>query len=72
MEDTLRIRTYIEERHPRSAVLAGGGFIGLELAENLRELGMDVTIVQKPMHLMTPFDADMAALIHGEMRRHGV
>lgn len=72
VEDTLRIRAYIEEHHPRSAVLAGGGFIGLELAENLRELGMDVTIVQKPMHLMTPFDADMAALIHGEMRRHGV
>ena len=72
VEDTLHIRAYIEEHHPRSAVLAGGGFIGLELAENLRELGMDVTIVQKPMHLMTPFDADMAALIHGEMRRHGV
>ena len=72
VEDTLRIRAYIEEHHPRSAVLAGGGFIGLELAENLRELGMDVTIVQKPLHLMTPFDADMAALIHGEMRRHGV
>ena len=72
VEDTLRIRAYIDEHHPRSAVLAGGGFIGLELAENLRELGMDVTIVQKPMHLMTPFDADMAALIHGEMRRHGV
>ena len=72
VEDTLRIRAYIDEHHPRCAVLAGGGFIGLELAENLRELGMDVTIVQKPMHLMTPFDADMAALIHGEMRRHGV
>ena len=72
VEDTLRIRAYIDEHHPRSAVLAGGGFIGLELAENLRELGMDVTIVQKPMHLMTPFDADMASLIHGEMRRHGV
>ena len=72
VEDTLRIRAYIDEHHPRSAVLAGGGFIGLELAENLRELGMDVTIVQKPMHLMTPFDADMAALIHGEMRQHGV
>ena len=72
VEDTLRIRAYIDEHHPRSAVLAGGGFIGLELAENLRELGIDVTIVQKPMHLMTPFDADMAALIHGEMRQHGV
>ena len=72
VEDTLRIKKYIEEQQPKSAVLAGGGFIGLELAENLRELGLDVTIVQRPKQLMSPFDADMAALIHGEMRRHGV
>ena len=72
VEDTFRIKQYIEDNHPRSAVLAGGGFIGLELAENLRELGMDVTIVQRPKQLMNPFDPDMAAFIHGEMRRHGV
>ena len=72
VEDTLRIRAFIDENKPRSAVLAGGGFISLELAENLRELGMDVTIVQRPKQLMNPFDADMAAFIHGEMRRHGV
>ena len=72
VEDTFRIKAYIDAHRPRSAVLAGGGFIGLELAENLRELGMDVTIVQRPRHLMTPFDGDMAALIHGEMRRNGV
>lgn len=72
VEDTLRIRTYIDKHNPRSAILAGGGFIGLELAENLREIGMDVTIVQRPRQLMNPFDADMASMIHGEMRRHGV
>ena len=72
VEDTFRIKAYINEHHPKSAVLAGGGFIGLELAENLRELGMDVTIVQRPRQLMNPFDPDMAALIHGEMRRNGV
>ena len=72
VEDTFRIKEYIVNHKPKSAVLAGGGFIGLELAENLRELGMDVTIVQRPKQLMSPFDADMAALIHGEMRRHGV
>ena len=72
VEDTFRIKEYIRARRPRSAVLAGGGFIGLELAENLRELGMDVTIVQRPKQLMNPFDADMAAFIHGEMRRNGV
>lgn len=72
VEDTFRIKAYINEHHPKSAVLAGGGFIGLELAENLRELGMEVTIVQRPRQLMNPFDPDMAALIHGEMRRNGV
>lgn len=72
VEDTFRIKEYINSHQPRSAVLAGGGFIGLELAENLRELGMDVTIVQRPKQLMNPFDLDMAAFIHAEMRSHGV
>lgn len=72
VEDTFKIRDFIDENHPKSAVLAGGGFISLELAENLRELGMDVTVVQRPRQLMNPFDPDMAALIHNEMRAHGV
>ncbi len=72
VEDTFRIKDYINARHPRSAVLAGGGFIGLELAENLRELGMEVTIVQRPKQLMNPFDPDMAAFIHSEVRSHGI
>nr|WP_325185400.1 FAD-dependent oxidoreductase [uncultured Oscillibacter sp.] len=72
VEDTLRIKDYIDAHHPASAVLAGGGFISLEVAENLRELGMEVTIVQRPKQLMNPFDADMAAFIHGEMRQGGV
>lgn len=72
VEDTLRIKEYINQNHPKSVVLAGGGFIGLELAENLRELGMNVTIVQRPKQLMNPFDADMASFIHNEMRKHKV
>ena len=72
VEDTFRIKNYIQTHHPRSAVLAGGGFISLELAENLRKLGMEVTIVQRPRQLMNPFDPDMAAFIHGEARRHGI
>lgn len=72
VEDTLRIRDYLDHHHLKSAVLAGGGFISLEVAENLRKLGMDVTIVQRPKQLMNPFDRDMASFIHSEMRRHGV
>lgn len=72
VEDTLRIKDYINKNQPKSVILAGGGFISLELAENLRELGMEVTIVQRPRQLMKPFDPDMASFIHGEMRRHGI
>lgn len=72
VEDTFRMKEYINNNHPQSVVLAGGGFIGLELSENLRELGMDVTIVQRPGQLMNPFDADMASFIHNEVRRNGV
>jgi len=72
VEDTLLIKDYIRKNNPKSVILAGGGFIGLELAENLRKLGMDVTIVQRPKQLMNPYDSDMAAFIHAEVRRHGI
>lgn len=72
VEDTFRIRSFAEEKRPRSAVLAGGGFISLELAENLRRMGMEVTIVQKLDHLLNPLDYDMASFLHGKMRSMGV
>ena len=72
VEDTFRIKDYINTHRPGSAVLAGGGFIGLELAESLRELGLEVTIVQRPRQVMNPLDPDMAAFLHGELRAHGV
>ena len=72
VEDTLRIKEFVDQNKPKSAVMVGGGFIGLEVAENLRERGLEVTIVQRPKQLMNPFDADMAAFIHAEVRKHGV
>ena len=72
VEDTLRIREFVERHHPKSVALAGGGFISLELAENLRELGMEVTMIQRPKQLMNPFDPDMASFIHAKMRERGV
>ncbi len=72
VEDTLKIKKWIDKNHPESAVIAGGGFIGLEVAENLKELGIDVTIVQGHNQLMTPFDSDMAAFIHAEVRNQKV
>ena len=64
VEDTFRIREHIEKNNPKSAVLAGGGFISLELAENLRDMGMDVTIVQTPCQHQT---ASSAALASGQL-----
>ena len=72
VEDTFRIKSYINQHKPQRAVLAGGGFISLELAENLRELGLDVTVVQSGNQMMNPFDPEMAAFIHNELRRNGV
>lgn len=72
VEDTLRIKRYVVERQPKNAVVVGGGFIGIEVAENLRELGMGVTLVEAADQLMAPFDEDMASFIHAEVRKNGV
>ncbi len=72
VEDTLRIREFVEKEVPKSVILCGGGFISLELAENLRELGMDVTLVQRPKQVLNPLDEDMAAFLHTELREKGV
>lgn len=72
VEDTFAIKNFVAEHKPHSAVMVGGGFIGVELAENLRELGLEVTIVQRPSQLLSSFDADMAAFIHNQMRKNGI
>jgi len=56
----------------RRAVVVGGGFIGLETAENLVHLGFDVTLIQKPDHVLSPLDPEIACLVQGHVRRHGV
>lgn len=72
VEDTLKLKQYIDQTQPKSAVVAGGGFIGLEMAENLCHLGLEVTIVEAMPQLMAPFDRDMASFIHAEVRSNGV
>ncbi len=54
------------------AVVVGGGFIGVEAAENLRERGMDVTLVEAVPHILAPFDNDMVVLAEKELRQNGV
>ncbi len=72
VEDTLKIRAFIEQKHPKTSVVIGGGFIGLEMAENLAELGIKTTIVQRSNHLLPTVDCDMASFVHANFRHHGV
>ena len=72
VEDTLHIHDYVQEHRPKSAVVIGGGFIGIETAENLRDLGLTVTLLQRPHQLMNNMDYDMATLLHTEVREHGI
>ena len=72
VEDTFAIHRFVEERAPRRAVVVGGGFIGLEVAENLMRKGVRVTLVQRGEQVLTPLDRDMAAFLHAELLRCGV
>ena len=72
VEDTFRLRDYLEERRPKSAVVVGGGFIGLETAENLVHAGVHTTILQRGDQILPPLDADMAHELHAHLRCKGV
>ena len=70
--DSRRMREWIDARAARRAVIVGGGFIGLEMAENLAQRGLAVTVVEMAPHVLPPFDAEMTEEIHDHLRRHNV
>ncbi|WP_050697131.1 DsrE/DsrF/DrsH-like family protein [Anaeromassilibacillus senegalensis] len=70
--DTFRIDQYIREKNAASAVVVGGGFIGVEMAENLKERGLDVSIVEFADQVVAPLDKEMANLLHRHLTEHGV
>lgn len=70
--DTYAIKDFIDEKKPAAACVIGGGFIGVEVAENLKEAGIDVTIVEAGDHIMPNIDMDMAHGLHGHVRAKGV
>jgi NADPH-dependent 2,4-dienoyl-CoA reductase/sulfur reductase-like enzyme/rhodanese-related sulfurtransferase len=70
--DVDRIDAWIKTKNARTAVVAGGGYIGIEMAEQLHRRGLTVTIVERLPQVLAPFDPEMAALVHAEMRKHGV
>lgn len=72
VEDTYKLREFLEQKKPEKAVVVGGGFIGLEIAENLTEEGVETTIVEAAAQVMAPLDYDMACAIHSYLRSKGV
>jgi CoA-disulfide reductase len=70
--DMDRIKAFLDQQHPASAVIIGGGFIGLEMAENLVARGIEVTIVELMNQVMAPLDYEMATLVHTHMRKKGI
>lgn len=70
--DTDRIKEKISNQTIKRAVIAGGGFIGLEMAENLRHSGIDVTIIEMAPQVMAPLDPVMASIVHHELLSNGV
>ncbi|HPJ01908.1 MAG TPA: FAD-dependent oxidoreductase [Candidatus Limiplasma sp.] len=70
--DTYKIKDYILREDPKTAVVVGGGYIGVEMAENLREAGLEVTMVEMLDQVIAPLDFDMAADVHNHITEHGV
>lgn len=72
LPDTYAIKDFLDTKQPKSACVIGGGFIGIEVAENLKEAGLDVTIIEAGEHVMPNIDKDMSYGIHGHIRSKGV
>lgn len=72
VRDTDKIKSFIDEKQPKKAVVVGAGFIGLEMAENLHHLGMQVTIVEMLDQVMPPIDYSMAAIVHQHLKTKNV
>jgi NADPH-dependent 2,4-dienoyl-CoA reductase/sulfur reductase-like enzyme/rhodanese-related sulfurtransferase len=72
IRDTDRIKSHVSKAGTRSAVVIGGGFIGVEMAENLSELGLNVTLVEAGPQILAPFDIEMSTLLSRELEEHGV
>ena len=70
--DTDLIKSFVGQRQPKSAAVIGGGFIGLEMAENLRAAGLKVSLIERENQVMPPFDYEMAELLHENMRANQV
>ena len=72
VNDTDYIKTFVQQKHVKKAVVVGGGFIGLEMAENLHDLGLQVSIIEMGQQILAPVDFPIAAIVHQHIRSKGV
>lgn len=70
--DTDRIKGFVDKKEVTSAVVIGGGYVGVEMAENLIEKGLHVTLVEAAPHILAPFDTDMSLLLEKELSANGI
>lgn len=72
VEDTYQIREFIDRTHPKNVIVVGGGFIGLESAENFLHAGIQTTLLQRSAQVLPPLDYDMACQVHAYLRDQGL
>ncbi|MFL8939315.1 FAD/NAD(P)-binding oxidoreductase [Rossellomorea oryzaecorticis] len=70
--DTDRIKSWVDDKKPEYAVIVGGGFIVLEMAENLQQRGMNVSVIELGSQVMAPIDYEMASIVNRELEINGV
>ncbi|MCW2278613.1 FAD-dependent oxidoreductase [Heliophilum fasciatum] len=72
MNDIDKIHRHIQQVQPQKSVVIGGGYVGIEMAENLRELGQDVTVIEAGPNILAPFDFEMARMLEKTLHDHGI
>ena len=72
VEDTFKIKEYMNRNNVKSVTIVGGGFIGIEMAENIKHLGLSVNLIQHGNHVLPPLDFDMATFVHSKLIENGV
>jgi CoA-disulfide reductase len=70
--DTDKIKNHVDNNNPKRAVVVGGGFIGIEMAENLLDRGIQVTLIEMANQIMAPIDFEMASILHTHLKEKGV
>ena len=73
VDDSIRVKEYIQKNRPQNIAIIGGGYIGVEVAENIKKYSdTNVTIIEKSDHLIAPLDKDIASILHNTLRKNNI